>query len=57
MIDFGVQGSLGFSYELPQGWSIIGQARYLFGLIDIDSSSASFYTRGFQFLFGAQFSF
>jgi hypothetical protein len=57
MIDFGVQGSLGFSYELPQGWSIIGQARYLFGLIDIDSRSASFYTRGFQFLFGAQFSF
>jgi hypothetical protein len=57
MIDFGLQGSLGFFYELPQGWSIIGQARYLFGLIDIDSSSAGFYTRGFQFLFGAQFSF
>lgn len=53
--DVGVVAGTGIEYQLTPETAIVGNLRYQMGLIDIDGTSSSFYTRGIQIMLGAQF--
>lgn len=53
--DFGVLAGVGLEYQVNPDFAVVGHLRNTIGLVNIDSSDSTFFTRGIQLLIGAQF--
>lgn len=49
--------AVGWGYRVSRRWNLLFQARYSFGLMDIDQSSETYLTRGIQTLIGVRYGF
>jgi len=54
-VDFQVVLGTGIEYAVNPDLAIVGTLRHQIGVVDIDTTSAQFYSRGIQLLLGAQF--
>jgi hypothetical protein len=53
--DAGLVVGSGIEYQINPDLAVVGHLRNAFGIINLDNSGTTFYTRGIQFLLGAQF--